>query len=272
VPVPIRSPHEIDAIAHAGRVVWSVLDELLAACAAGVTTRHIDALAGGLLAHLGAEPVLLGLRQGDSPPFPGVCCINVNEEVAHAIPTDRALGPGDRISVDLSAAVDGWVADACRTIVVGGGANPEGERVARAARDALARGLRRCVPGGRWSSVAAAVAGGARLAGLRLVPGLGGHGVGRLLHEPPLCWLGSGGPDFVLRPGMVLTLEPVLTGGAGRTRILDDGWTVVAADGAISAGEERTVAITRRGPRVLTGPGPGRPDEPESGGADPSCA
>ncbi len=256
MPVPIRSTHEIDAIERAGAVVWSVLDELLDACTPGVRTRELDELAVELLAARGAEPALLGFRADTPSPFPGVCCVNVNEVVAHAVPSERQLRSGDVVSIDLTARLDGWCADACRSIVVGGADNPEGERLIGAARDALARGLSRCVAGGRWSSVAGAVRGGARLGGFRLVPCLGGHGVGRGVHEPPLCWLGSAGPDFVLRPGMVLTLEPVLTPGDGTTRTLDDDWSIVASDGRIAAGEEVTIAITRGGPGVLTGPDP----------------
>lgn len=254
MPVPIRSPREIDAIADAGEVVWSVLTELIDACVPGATPMELDARAASRLERAGAECVLRGFRAGDAPPFPGVCCVNVNQAVTHAVPTDRPMAPGDVVSIDLTARLDGWCADACRTIVVGESASEDAARVVAAASDALARGLRRCRAGGRWSSVAAACRGAARTAGLRLVPGLAGHGIGREPHEPPLCWLGSNGPDFTLRPGMVLTLEPVLAAGIGRIRVLGDAWTIVASDGAISACEERTIAITRAGPRVLTGP------------------
>ncbi|MEZ6244136.1 MAG: type I methionyl aminopeptidase [Phycisphaerales bacterium] len=256
MPVPIRSAEDIEAIARAGEVVWRVLDEMVGVCAPGVTSRELDARCERRLRELGAEAVLRGFRDGATPGFPGVCCVNINEQIAHATPSERAIVPGDVVSIDLTAGVGGWIADACRSVVVPGGASTESTRLVGATREALARMLRWCRAGERWSSVAAAASGAARQGGFRLVPGLAGHGVGRAVHEPPLCWLGSPGPDFVLRPGMILTLEPILTASDGGMRSLDDRWTIVALDGAISAGEERTIAITRRGARVLTGPDP----------------
>ncbi len=252
--IPLRNPEEIESIAGAGRVVWGVLGELLDACAPGVTILELCEIASRLLRDRGAEALTRGLV-GDGPvPFAGVCCVNINEIAAHQFPSDRAIRSGDLVSVDLSASLDGWCADACRSVVVGG-ADQESARLCEGAIACLETGIRACRPGGMWSEVSSGVLAAARDLGLTIVTGLGGHGIGRSLHESPLAWLDPPGPDFRLHPGIVLTLEPVVTLGSGQTKTLGDGWTLRTRDGSRTACEERTIAITPGGPRVLTGPG-----------------
>jgi methionyl aminopeptidase len=263
----------------AGRTAWQVLQTLLDAARPGVTTAELDALARAELQALGASPLFLNYRQVQSPPFPACICVSINEEAAHGVPGPRILRPGDLISIDLGLGLAGWCADAARSAVVGGDdVSPASAAVAGAAASAVQAGIRAIGPGVLWSEIVAAVRRSASSSGFSLVRGVPGHGIGRLLHEPPEASLdltppdqpdgaptnpklhrtaaipdwASRPPDFTLRPGMVLTIEPILTPGSGRLVGLDDGWTVLTADRQPAAQEERTVAVTRSGPLVLT--------------------
>lgn len=251
--IALRTPEEIDAIARAGDLVWSVIDRLAPRCEPGVTTRQLDDLARAMLTEAGADPVLERVTNESGDTFPGVCCVNVCEQVAHSAPSERKLRDGDLVGLDLSASLDGWCADACRTIGVGG-ISSEAERLGVGARACLDRGVRACEGGRMWSEVASAIRTEAKRLGLCLVPGLGGHGIGRSLHESPLAWLDPPGADFRLHPGMVLTIEPVVTNGSGAIETDPDGWTLRTQNGSWAACEERTIAILPEGPRILTGP------------------
>jgi methionyl aminopeptidase len=259
----------------AGRELWKILDALLALCIPGRSSMDLRREAHRRILASGAEPILLGYTQGGLPPFPGPVCICINEEVVHAPPSARVLRPGDVVTIDLAIRAGGWCADAARSIVVtaeplagraqahSGAQHDQAARLVAAAQNAADAGVAAMQAGARWSSVADAMGRVAADAGLVLIPGYSGHGIGRELHELPRAWSlrpappdgpGNPNPDFTLRPGMVLTLEPILTTGRAETILLDDGWTVLTADRAIVAHEERTVAITRSGPLVLTAP------------------
>lgn len=262
MPIPIKAPAEINAMRPAARLAWSLLGGAIARCAPGVTTAQIDRHLLERLLASGAGPILRGIRQSPGgPAFPACCCVCVNEEAAHGIPGPRILREGDVVCIDVSLRLDGWCADAARATVVGGVAAKDHSlaAVSGAAARAVAAAMH---PGVRWSLAAGAASGVARGAGLRLAAGLSGHGIGRGLHEPPEAWFGistglPGAPvqDFILRPGMVLTVEPVLVSpGHGEPTLLglDDGFTVVTGDRARACHEEIMVAVTRDGPEVLT--------------------
>jgi len=271
--IPLRSPAEIDAIARAGSVVDRVLTELLRACTPGVATRELDSRAREHLRQHGAVALFPGVSIKNQPPFPAAVCVCVNEEVTHGVPGDRVLQPGDLVCVDLGASVDGWCADASRATVVGEHSPARAARQAllAAAHAANRAGVTAIAPGVRWSDVADAVRRAAELAACRVAPGFAGHGIGRSLHEPPRAPMFLGPrDDFILRPGMVLTVEPILLGPpapssaasaesrqAGpaclTTRI--DGWTVATTDGSEACQIEETVAVVRGGVRVLTSSG-----------------
>lgn len=246
---------------RAGALAWRVVSEALGAVGSGRTTGDIAAIVSARLRDAGAAPA--AASPPGRPPFPGCCAVCVNEEVAFGIPGDRILRAGDLVTIDVALRLGGWCADVARCVVVGAGS--AGRELVDAAGRCLEAGLRTMLPGHPWSRVAAGVAAAAREAGAGLVRGYAGHGIGRGLHEAPEAWLGtgpggSGGQDFTLRPGMVLTLEPIVTEGGPRNGepdliVLDDGWTVLAGDRRRACCEERTVAITRAGPVVLTGPG-----------------
>jgi methionyl aminopeptidase len=287
VPIPIKSPCDIAAMGRAGALAWRIVAEAVESARAGVTTAELDNQIAARIAASGAEAILKGFRRSDGPGFPACSSICVNEEVVHGVPGDRILRDGDLVTIDLALRQNGWCADVARALVIGPRGDGESRSERAAASQSLAQGAARCVSAGlsamaagrQWSEVAGAVAREAGVLGVCLVGAYAGHGIGRDLHEPPEAWLGDGAPtrdasragtpatgpegtggqDFVLRPGMVLTLEPIVMEGpgaaAGRAAMiaLDGGWTVLAGDRRRACHEERTVAITRGGPVVLTG-------------------
>lgn len=248
--VPTRTTPEIARIRAAGQVVYQVLEALAAAAVPGVTTAELDRLAADRTHALGAAPAFLGFHG-----YPASVCISVNDEVVHGIPSPRrALATGDVVALDFGAVLDGWYADSARTVTVGP-VPPEKARLVRATREALARGIEAARAGACVGDIGAAVQRHVEGEGFSVVRDLVGHGIGRRLHEPPqVPNYGLPGTGVRLRPGMVLAIEPMVNAGSAEVETLDDGWTVVSADGAVSAHFEHTVAITENGPEILTLP------------------
>ncbi len=252
----------------AGQTLWAILDQVLSRCVAGESSQRLGAVARAAIIENGAEPIMEGYAPHGASPFPGAACICINEEAIHAPPSPRILRPGDMVTIDIAIRHGGWCADAARSVIVPGepAAAPPGSsptavaRLLNTARRAADEAALAMLPGVRWSTVAAVAQGIAAAEGLTLIPGYNGHGIGRALHEPPRAWSAqhdlpiAQAPDFVLRPGMVLTIEPILTLGRPDTILLDDGWTLLTADRSPVCHEERTVAVTRRGPLILTAP------------------
>lgn len=260
--IPLRSPDEIEGLSRAGALCWSILDRLVSACRAGVMTAQIDGLARREVERAGAVPLFPGYAGHDGRrPFPTCVCVSINEELVHGIPGERLIRAGDVVSIDLGLSFAGWCADAARTVLVEPVRDEHGALHA-GLLEVLGLAIERVGPGVRWSEVVQAVGERARERGLTLVEPYAGHGIGRALHEPPRAPLlnpveSGGGPlalsqDFVLRPGMVLTVEPIVVRGRGTTITATDGWTVLASDRAIGCHEERMVAIVRGGSRMLT--------------------
>ena len=248
----IKTSAEIDAIAAAGRRLCAALDSAARAVAPGVTTGEIDAVLERTLRAAGAEPVLIGRRTREGLVYPSASCVSVDEEVLHAVPGDRVIGPHDIVTIDTSTCFEGWCADAAVTV----GQSDRAVRLIEAVRSCIGNAIREIRVGARWSDVAVAVKRAAGERAVQLVPGYDGHGIGRELHEPPRCWLTGGPseecPDFELRSGMVFTLEPIITDGASEVAVMSDGWTVVTADGSWACHEEVTIALTNDGAVVLT--------------------
>ncbi len=248
----IKTGAEIDAIAAAGTRLCAALDSAARAVAPGVTTREIDVVFERTLRAAGAEPVLIGRRTREGLVYPSASCVSVNEEVLHAVPGSRVIGPHDIVTIDASACFEGWCADAAVTV----GESARAARLIEAVRSCITSALREIRVGANWSGVAAAAQRAAAARGVRMVPGYDGHGVGRELHEPPRCWLSDGPsdacPDFEIRSGMVLTLEPIVVDGTPDVVVRGDGWTVVTADGSWACHEEVTIALTNDGAAVLT--------------------
>ncbi|HZC08233.1 MAG TPA: type I methionyl aminopeptidase [Ktedonobacterales bacterium] len=249
-----RSKTEIESIRRAGQVVMEILEVLRAAAKPGVTTGELDALAVRELARRNATSNFKGYSPAKgTPPFTGVICASVNEEVVHGVPGKRALKEGDLIALDFGAIVDGWHGDSAITVPVGQ-VSPEAQRLLKVTQDALWKGIAAARAGSRIFDITRAVQSYVEGEGFSLVEHYGGHGIGRELHEDPFIpnAMEQGIPNPLLRPGMVVCIEPMVSTGTPRTRTLGDKWTVSTADGSLSAHFEHTIAITSGEPLVLT--------------------
>lgn len=248
--ISLKSQQELEAIGEAGAIVARVLETVGDHVAPGVSTGRLDRIAEDLIReHPGATPAFKGLYG-----FPATLCTSVNEEVVHGIPsTERTLEEGDIVTVDVGVKLDGYFADAAVTIPVGGIA-PETRRLLDVTRTSLERGVERARPGGRVGDIGAAVQEVVEAAGFSVIRELVGHGVGHAAHEDPqVPNFGERGRGQELREGLVIAIEPMVNVGGRRIRTLDDEWTVVTADGSLSAHFEHTVAVTGEGPHILTG-------------------
>ena len=243
----IKNEDEIRRMDEAGQVVANIHSRIERAIAPGVTTADLDAIARDTLVESGAVSSFLGYHG-----FPGHICASVNDEIVHGIPGNRRLSEGDIISVDVGAILAGYHGDSAWTYGVG-----EISDAARAllfdTEEALNLAVEAAVSGNRLGAIGHAVESYARTRGRGVVRNYGGHGIGRQMHEDPHV-PNVGRPDrgVVLRSGLTLAIEPMLTLGSEDTRTLADGWTVVTADGSLSAHFEHTVAVGPRGGRVLT--------------------
>jgi methionyl aminopeptidase len=245
----------------AGLVVARALTAAAEAVGPGVSTADLDAVAAGEIRAAGATPSFKGYHG-----FPATICASVNDEIVHGIPSaDRRLRTGDVISIDCGAIVEGWHADAALTVGVGA-ISEELTRLLEACERALWHGLAQARPGARLTDISHAVERSAHAlcadgsaGSYGIVEDYVGHGIGSEMHmDPPVPNQGKPGQGPVLVEGMVLAVEPLLVLGQPDTVLLDDGWTVVSADGTWSAHFEHTVAITAEGPWVLTAPDGGR--------------
>jgi methionyl aminopeptidase len=254
--IELKSPSELDAMRAAGEVVARVLAAVAEQTKPGVSTAELDALAEQTIRDAGAVPSFLGYHG-----YPASICASVNEQIVHGIPgAGQVLAEGDLISVDCGAILDGWHGDAAVTIPVGT-VSAADTALSAACEAALYAGIEAVRPGGRLSDISHAVQTAAEAAGRRdgvsygIVAEYGGHGIGTSMHmDPFLPNFGDPGHGPRLVPGMALAVEPMLTAGAPTTRELDDGWTVVTADGSRAVHWEHSVAITEDGPRILTAP------------------
>jgi methionyl aminopeptidase len=247
--IQIKTRAQLDIMREAGLLVAQTLTALAAAARPGVTTEDLDQLAERQITGAGATPSFKGY-QG----FPATICTSVNEEIVHGIPNpDKVLRAGDVISIDCGAIVRGWHADAALTVGVGEIADDR-RRLLEACEEALWQGLAQARPGRRLSDISHAVERSARVAGpYGIVEEYVGHGIGTEMHmDPPVPNYGRPGRGPVLEAGMALAVEPMLVLGKRQTRQLQDGWTVISADGTPAAHFEHTVAITADGPWVLT--------------------
>jgi methionyl aminopeptidase len=219
-----------------------------AAARPGVTTGDLDRVARDVIARHGARSNFLGYHG-----YPAVICASVNDEVVHGIPGPRELAEGDIISIDCGAIVDGWHGDAAFTMAIGA-VDDEAQRLIEVADAALAAAIATMVPGKAVGDIGASVSQVVSAAGYGSPRDYTGHGIGRAMHEyPDVPNRGRRGKGPALEPGVVLAIEPMLiAGGRDDVRELDDGWTVVTADGSLAAHVEHTVLVTDHGPEILT--------------------
>ena len=243
----IESQEELDALRATGAVVARTIRAMRRAVRPGVTTTELDAVARREFARAGA-------RSGPQLDygFPGTTCISVNDEAVHGIPGRRVLRRGDLVKLDVTAELDGFYADACRTVPVGA-ARPQAARLVRTAEQALAAALKVVRPGIPLNEIGAAVQRVVHARGFSICDGLMGHGIGRRIHEAPAV------PNLFdpersqpLGDGLVMTIEPLVATGGPQVRMDRDGWTVRTADGSWAAHAEHTIVVRQSGPLVLT--------------------
>ncbi|MCS7051213.1 MAG: type I methionyl aminopeptidase [Thermomicrobium sp.] len=247
--IVLKRPEQIRLMREAGKIVAETLAVLTAAVRPGITTAELDRLAERTIRRHGAVPSFKGYRG-----FPATICVSVNEEVVHGIPGPRVLQEGDIVAIDVGARYRGYHGDATVTVPVGR-ISPQAEKLLRVCREALDIGIAQARAGNRLTDISYVIQQHVEAHGFSVVRNLYGHGIGRALHEEPMLpHYGPPGQGPLLRPGMVLTIEPMIAAGRPETRLLDDRWTVVTADGSLSAQFEHTVAITDNGPEILTLP------------------
>jgi len=251
----LRSPREIAQMRKAGLLVWQAHQVAGDLVRPGVTTGEIDAAVEQFFSDHHAIPLFKGVP--GKIPFPAVTCISVNEEVVHGIPGKRVLREGDVVSVDTGCKVDGWCGDSAMTYPVGR-VDPEAQRLLDVTKGVLDLAIELMGKCRKWSEVAAQMSAYVRDAGFFVVESFVGHGIGREMHEDPQVpnfvssQLRRNG-DFVLEPGLVIAVEPMVNMGTKHVKSLPDHWTQATQDGKPSAHFEHTIAMTESGPLVLTG-------------------
>jgi methionyl aminopeptidase len=247
--IVLKAPWELQLLRRSNHLVAETLQALAGRANPGVTTLELDRFAESYLLAQGAKPAFKGYRN-----YPFTLCASINEQVVHGLPSTRRLEEGDILSLDMGAVVDGYYGDAAITVPVGR-ISPEAERLLRVTKECLDHAVAAARNGARLADIGSAVQEHAERNGYSVVRVFVGHGIGKELHEAPQI------PNFVdpsrgrgpvLKPGMVLAIEPMINAGGPDVRVLPDQWTAVTADGSLSAHFEHTVAITENGTEILT--------------------
>ena len=245
----LKNEQQIKLMREAGRLVADTLDMLEDHVKPGVTTGDLDRIVEEYLRAHNATPSFKGYHG-----FTGSICASVNDVVVHGIPGDRMLYDGDIIAIDVGAILNGWHGDSCRTYTVGT-VDDESKRLMRVCEESLEIGIEYARAGNRLTDISYQIEQHVNAAGFAVVRDLFGHGIGRHMHEAPsLPHYGPAGDGPVLKPGLTITIEPMIVAGSPAVRSLDDGWTIVTLDGSRSAQYEHTIAITDNGPMILTLP------------------
>lgn len=253
--VELKTQGELEAMRSAGLLVARTLAAVTELAAPGISTAELDALAEQTIRAGGGVPSFLGYHG-----YPASICASVNDQIVHGIPSAaQVLADGDLISVDCGAVLEGWHGDAAVTLAIGDGVSTADLALSAACEESLRAGVAAALAGGRLSDISHAVQSAVEQAARRdeadygIVAEYGGHGIGTSMHmDPFLPNYGDPGHGLRLRAGMALAIEPMITAGEPETRELDDGWTVVTADGKRAVHWEHSVAITDDGPWVLT--------------------
>jgi methionyl aminopeptidase len=249
--VTLKRASEIDSMRAAGQILAGILDVLQAELRPGITTGELDDIAARMIREAGAVSSFKGY--GSHPPFPGVICASVNDEVVHGIPSPhRPLNDGDLVSIDIGCIVDGWHADCARTWMIGD-VPPAVRELVDVTRLGMEAGIAAAVPGNHLGDIGHAIESMAHEHGYGIVRHFVGHGIGQAMHEDPqVPNYGRPGAGMRIEAGMCFAIEPMFTLGGDDVDVDDDGWTVRTADGALSAHFENTIAVTPNGPELLT--------------------
>jgi methionyl aminopeptidase len=246
-----RTKDDIAKMRRAGRVVAEMHELCTEAAKPGATTLDVDRVAREVIDRRGARSNFLGYHG-----FPAVICTSPNDVIVHGIPGGYVLQEGDILGLDCGAIIEGWHADAAVTIPVGE-VSAEAQKLMNATRDSLFAGIDQIRDGNRLYDIGEAVQAVAEGAGFSVVREYVGHGIGTAMHEPPQIpnyRPAEGGPGIKIKVGHVFAVEPMINAGGAETFLMDDGWTVVTADGSLSAHFEHTIAVTDDGPEILTLP------------------
>ena len=245
--IRLKNANEVDILRKAGKILSSIVVQLQSSLTSGMSTKDIDLKAEELIRQHKVIAAFKGYRG-----FPGVACVSVNECVVRGIPGKRIIKDGDIVSLDMGIIYEGYYSDTALTVPVGK-VSPEIVRLLDVTRSSLSRGIEQARVGNRLSDISFAVQSFVEMHGFSVVRDFVGHGIGKQLHEEPeIPNYGRAGQGPLLAEGMVFAIEPMVNMGTHRTRILDDGWTVVTEDGQPSAHFEHTIVITPKGPEILT--------------------
>lgn len=245
--VKLKSAREIETMRRSGEITSAALTTLMQRTRAGMTTREVDQLAESLIRERGGVPTFIGYHG-----FPASICASVNAEVVHGIPGDYTLREGDLLSIDIGTTFEGYVSDSAATIPIGH-VSASAQRLLDVTQECLMLGIAQMQLGNHLGDIGAAVQAHAERAGFGVVRELVGHGVGQEMHEEPqVPNYGRRGTGPELRSGLVIAIEPMINQGTHKVKILKDGWTVLTADGKLSAHFEHTIALVEDGPKILT--------------------
>lgn len=251
--IVLKSQREIDKMKRAGEIVMLAHKKLEEMISPGITTKDLDRAAEEIIRSKGAIPSFKGFPCAyDGIDFPGVICASVNNEVIHGIPGGRVLLEGDIISIDIGAILDGFHGDAARTFPVGQ-ISQEAEDLIKVTEESFNRGMAQSVEGNRIRDISGAVQEYVESKGFSVVRDFVGHGIGTEMHEEPQI------PNYLSREkgvrlanGMTIAIEPMVNMGTWKVRVLENKWTIVTVDGKLSAHHENTIAVTPKGPEILT--------------------
>lgn len=250
--IAYRSSEEIEKIAASGKILASVMEEIVKEAKAGVRLKNLDKLAEKLIGESGARPAFLNYKpDGAKHPYRASICTSLNEVVVHGFPSLRALQSGDVLKLDFGVLYDGFYADAAVTILVGS-VTPEAQKLAEATRVALKRAIQKAKPGNTLGDIGFEIESTAKRFGFKVIKGLTGHGIGSKLHEDPVIHnYGEKKKGIKLKSGMVLAIEPMFSAGSDEIiQLKDESWAT--KDGSLSAHFEHTVVITEREPIIFT--------------------
>ena len=252
--ITLKSARELELIRRACRLVSQVLEELSCKAAPGVTTAQLEVLACQMTKQASAQALFKGVpNPHGGAAFPAAICASRNEVLVHGIPDDSPLANGDILSIDFGVRLKGYCGDAATTVLIGQ-VSREASRLVEVTKEALKLAIDNCKPYRRWSQVAGLMASFVRGEGFAMVEDFVGHGIGLTMHEDPRVpnFVDPKADDFLLEPGLVLAVEPMVNAGSKKVKTLSDGWTVVTADSRLCAHFEHTIAITNDGAEVLT--------------------
>ncbi len=251
--IKIKSEKEIEVMREGGKILAEILKELSAKAKPGITTLDLEKLAKELVFKFGARSAFL-----DYNGFPAVLCTSVNDEIVHGVPSERELKKGDIIKLDMGVLFKGFNTDSAVTVLVGGGLSLDKKtllkkKLIRITREALEIGIKEAKPGKKTGDIGSSIQKHIEKNGFGVVRELVGHGIGKELHESPqVPNYGKAGEGETLKPGMVIAIEPMVVTGNWRTKEGPDGFVFQTKDGSLAAHFEHTIAITEKGPKVLT--------------------